>query len=125
MDSLTKEFEYEVGKDIDKVENEVRTFYADLQFIAPRDTGHFLESYKMDSDKEKLTWEISNSAEYASILWMGRRYLPISISGWSTSRSGGSSLSAQGKTGRLYGSLGWPEGGEPMYEEFKYNLEHL
>ncbi len=100
--TLLQEFDYEVGVDVDKVQDLVTAFNADLVHSSPVDTGHFKASWSMEQEGE-LTWTISNSAEYASILWLGRRHVG----------------------GRWYGSLQWKTSREPLLERLKYDLERV
>ncbi len=100
--AITQEFDYEVGRDMDKVQDLVTGFAADLFMSSPVDTGHFKASWSTEK-KGNLSWTIENNAEYASILWLGRRYAG----------------------NQYYGSLQWQQGGEPMLERLKYDLERV
>ncbi len=70
--------------------------HTDLIKAAPVDTGHFRRSWRI-RQRNDWQWRISNSADYASILWRGRRIF--------RNHSGNP---------QWYGSEQWQAGGDPM-----------
>ncbi len=82
------------------VKSEVSDLYADLKATSPRDTGHFSRSWSM-MPTGKMSWRITNSADYADILARGRRFV----------------------NGRYEGSLQWQHGLNPMLQKTNNNIE--
>lgn len=81
------------------IDKEVINFFHDLLKVSPVDTGAFRSAWKIDKISEN--WKISNNMEYASILWLGRRW-----------------------TGdRWIGSEQWKDGGEPMLQELNNKIQ--
>ena len=74
--------------------------YTDLVKASPVDTGNFRSAWTL-TPINKLTWEIRNPVDYASILWEGRRQV--------------------GDT--YYGSAQWPGGGDPMLAQANRKLQ--
>ena len=81
------------------IAEKVSNFYSDLVKASPVDTGTFRASW--DLQKSNYKWTISNNAEYASILFGGRR-----LAG-----------------NKMIGSEQWQEGGEPMLQRFENDLQ--
>ncbi len=104
---MVREFKQAAGKDKAEVNSLVVKLFGDLKMEAPVaavNGGNFRDSWKLVK-LDEFTWEIENTANYASILWMGRRM--------------GSSHLGNPK---MYGSDQWPSGGEPMLKRFEYKL---
>lgn len=81
------------------IKEEAFNFYGDLVSVSPVRTGSFRAAW--DIKEKENGWRISNNMEYAITLWNGRRKV--------------------GK--RWYGSLQWPEGGDPMLQELNGRLQ--
>jgi len=108
--SVAKEFEQAIEEDIQKINIQVVNFHRELVKaapVAPIHGGNFRRSWRLSRDG-KLHWTIKNDASYASILWAGRHP--------GTSKLGNP---------KWYGSLQWPQGGEPMLAKFKYRLNRI
>lgn len=82
------------------VKSETSDLYSDLKTTSPRDTGFFVGAWSM-YPTGKMSWKISNSANYADVLARGRRFV----------------------NGRYEGSLQWQHGLEPMLQKTSNNIE--
>lgn len=82
------------------VASEALGLKADLETVAPVDTGAFRNAYKIE-ERGKMQWRISNRMEYASILFAGYRIVD----------------------GVARGSLQWVGGGDPMLEATNNSIE--
>ncbi len=88
-----------MNNDIEKVvREESLSLYASLIAVSPVDTGYYRSSWSFHKIT-KLSFKLSNSVNYASILARGRRYVD----------------------GQMRGSIQWPEGLAPML--LKTNVE--
>lgn len=76
-------------------EEEVLNLFQDFIKKSPVDTGNFRSSWSLEPLSE-TSWVIRNNAEYATILYDGRRFA----------------------AGQMLGSEQWPEGGDVMVEKF-------
>ena len=85
------------------IEEETIQLHNDLIDVgeAVRDTGNFKNSWLPIRKHTPFKYTLRNSAEYASILARGRRFVG----------------------GRWYGSVKWYEGITPMLKEFEKNIE--
>ena len=79
------------------VKNEAFILQGNLIETSPIDTGHFKASWQPLQQIGRYTWRISNTAEYATILAVGR-HAP-------------------------YGSLQWSNGLAPMLQKTSINIE--
>jgi len=83
------------------VKSETEFLYLDLKIISPiGETGNFRRSWTKYK-KSRLSWKIHNSANYASILARGRRFV----------------------NGRYEGSIQWQHGLSPMLQKTSKNIE--
>lgn len=77
----------------------VTMFHAELQSVAPVDTGAFREAWTAEKVKQGV-FTISDNMDYADVLARGRRQV----------------------MGKWYGSEQWPDGLDPMLQFYKNKI---
>ena len=82
------------------ITDEALALKADLEEVAPVDTGAFKNAWKIEQ-KSKMRWQISNRMEYASILFAGYRIVD----------------------GVARGSVQWQGGGDGLLEATNNSME--
>lgn len=86
-------------KQNDSLAGNVAMFHAELQSVAPVDTGDFKKAWDTEKVKEGV-FTISNNMDYADVLARGRRQV----------------------MGKWYGSEQWPDGLDPMLQFYRNKI---